>query len=95
MGTNQFFNLEERHIFSPTVINTARASFSRTHVNGSATNFNPALDLFPGPGAQMPPLRSHLSPASAPASPRLCLKTSSRTDFRKGTTWPGRVDPTA
>src|SRR5579864_1948454 len=31
-GANQFFNMEERHIFSPTVINVVRASFSRTNV---------------------------------------------------------------
>ena len=35
-GANQFFNLEERHIFSPTVVNVARGSFSRTHTTGAA-----------------------------------------------------------
>ncbi len=38
-GRNQFVTLSENHIFSPTVLNTARASFSRTPVN--------AIDIFP------------------------------------------------
>lgn len=50
VGTNQFMTIEERHIFSPTVINTVRASFSRTHVTGSGVDFHPALELFPGSG---------------------------------------------
>jgi len=47
-GTNQFFNMEERHIFSPTVINLVRASFGRTNVAGTAGATHPALQLFPG-----------------------------------------------
>lgn len=35
-GRNQFFSLSENHIFSPSVLNTARFSFSRT--NDSAVN---------------------------------------------------------
>jgi hypothetical protein len=49
-GGNQFFNLENRHIFSPTVINIARASFSRTNVSATAGATHPALQLFPGAG---------------------------------------------
>jgi Carboxypeptidase regulatory-like domain len=50
IGTNQFATIEERHIFSPAVLNTTRVSFSRTNVSGQSTVFNPALDLFPGSG---------------------------------------------
>jgi hypothetical protein len=49
-GTNQFFNMEERHIFSPSVINIARGSFSRTNVAATAGATHPALQLFPGAG---------------------------------------------
>jgi hypothetical protein len=49
-GANQFFSMEERHIFSPRVINLARASFSRTNVAGQAGATHPALQLFPGAG---------------------------------------------
>ena len=49
-GTNQFFNLEDRHIFSPSVINIVRASFSRTNVFAAAGATHPALQLFPGAG---------------------------------------------
>jgi hypothetical protein len=47
-GANQFFNMEERHIFSPTVINVARASFGRTNVSGVTGAIHTALQLFPG-----------------------------------------------
>ncbi len=50
IGANQFFNLEERHIFSPNVVNLARASFSRTHVTGAALATHPALQMYPGTG---------------------------------------------
>lgn len=49
-GSNQFFNLEERRIFSPTVINIARGSFSRTNVSALAGATHQALQLFPGSG---------------------------------------------
>jgi carboxypeptidase family protein len=49
-GTNQFFNLEERHIFSPTVINTVRASFSRTNVSATAGAIHAAMQMFPAAG---------------------------------------------
>src|SRR5665213_1346074 len=49
-GANQFATVEERHIFSPTVINVARASFSRTNVAATAPVTHPALQLFPGAG---------------------------------------------
>lgn len=35
-GSNQFANVEDRHIFSPSVINIARSSFSRTNVSAIA-----------------------------------------------------------
>ena len=38
-GRNEFATLSENHLFSPTVLNTARMSFSRTPTN--------AVDLFP------------------------------------------------
>lgn len=47
---NQFFNTEERHIFSPTVINIARVSFSRTNIAATAGDTHPALQFFPGAG---------------------------------------------
>jgi len=50
VGSNQFFNWEERHIFSPAVVNVARASFSRTNVSATAGATHPALQLFPGAG---------------------------------------------
>ena len=50
VGSNQFLNIEERHIFSPTVINIVRASFSRTNVAATAGATHPALQLFPGSG---------------------------------------------
>jgi carboxypeptidase family protein len=49
-GHNQFFNMEERHIFSPTKINTIHAGFGRTLVTGAATHSYPAMQFFPGSG---------------------------------------------
>ena len=49
-GTSQFFNTEERHIFSPTVINVLRASFSRTNVAAVPGATHPALQMYPGSG---------------------------------------------
>ena len=49
-GANQFFNMEERHIFSPNVINVVRGSFSRTNVSAIAGATHTALQLFPGAG---------------------------------------------
>jgi hypothetical protein len=49
-GANQFFNTEERHIFSPNVINVVRGSFSRTNVSALAGATHTALQLFPGAG---------------------------------------------
>jgi len=49
-GRNQFFNMEERHIFSSSKINTLRAGFSRVLVTGVATNSYPAMQFFPGSG---------------------------------------------
>ena len=49
-GHNQFFNIEERHIFSPSKINTLHAGYARTLVTGAATNSFPAMQFFPGSG---------------------------------------------
>ncbi len=49
-GANQFFNFEERHIFSPTVINVVRLSFSRTNAYSSAALTHTALQMYPGAG---------------------------------------------
>ena len=49
-GNNQFFTLEERHIFSPTLVNLLRASFSRTDFTAASQNSYPALQFFPGQG---------------------------------------------
>jgi Carboxypeptidase regulatory-like domain/TonB-dependent Receptor Plug Domain/TonB dependent receptor len=49
---NQYFTTEEKHIFSPTVLNLARISYVRTHSGGQTTGSVPALDLFPGSGRQ-------------------------------------------
>jgi hypothetical protein len=48
LGDNQFATTEEKHIFSPTLINTARVSFSRTKVTASEVDSYPALQFFPG-----------------------------------------------
>jgi hypothetical protein len=50
LGINQFITMEERHIFSPTMVNTLRASFSRTDFTAAATNSYAALQFFPGQG---------------------------------------------
>ena len=42
--------MEERHIFSPTIINTLHASFSRTNANSSAALTHTALQMYPGAG---------------------------------------------
>ncbi len=48
LGDNQFATTEEKHIFSATMVNTARVSFSRTKVTASEVNSYPALQFFPG-----------------------------------------------
>jgi len=52
---NQFLTVEERHIFSPTVVNTARASFARqvssaTQPGIATANGTDPLQFFPGHG---------------------------------------------
>jgi len=42
--------MEERHIFSPTVVNVPRGSFSRTNSSSSAALTHPALQMYPGSG---------------------------------------------
>ncbi len=48
LGDNQFATTEEKHIFSATLVNAARVSFSRTKVTASEVNSYPALQFFPG-----------------------------------------------
>jgi hypothetical protein len=48
LGDNQFATAEEKHIFSATLVNTARVSFSRTKVTASEVDSYPALQFFPG-----------------------------------------------
>jgi hypothetical protein len=48
LGDNQFATTEEKHIFSPTTVNTARVSFSRAKVVASEVQKSAALDFFPG-----------------------------------------------
>jgi hypothetical protein len=50
---NQWFTLAENHIFSPTVLNTARFSFSRTH--SSTTLLNSGLTQNNGLGPELVP----------------------------------------
>lgn len=52
IGTNQFANVEERHLFSPTVVNVARVSFSRTHVFSPLIIQHPALQFVPDYGRE-------------------------------------------
>jgi len=47
-GGNQFFSMEERHIFSPTVVNVVRGSFSRTNAASAAGLTHTALQMYPG-----------------------------------------------
>jgi outer membrane receptor protein involved in Fe transport len=49
---NQFATLEERHIFSPSLVNLARVSFSRPDASASTTGSTAPLDFFPGSGRQ-------------------------------------------
>jgi hypothetical protein len=46
-GANQFFTLEERHIFSPTVVNVLRGSFSRTNSYSTTAATHKALTMYP------------------------------------------------
>jgi hypothetical protein len=50
IGRNQFATTEWKRIISPTLINTARVSFSRPNTSDSIVNTFPALQLFPGAG---------------------------------------------
>ena len=47
-GGNQFFTMEERHIFSPTVVNVLRGSFSRTNAHSNTAETHTALEMYPG-----------------------------------------------
>jgi hypothetical protein len=44
---NIYYTMEEKHIFSPTVINVLRASFVRTNSSATAPNNTPALRWYP------------------------------------------------
>jgi hypothetical protein len=48
---NQYFSLEERRVFSPTLVNSLRFSFTRTNERASTTGETPALNLI-GAGRQ-------------------------------------------
>jgi hypothetical protein len=54
-GAMQFITLSETHIFSPTVLNTARFSFSRNLTSGNSTTTSPITDphVLTQPGQQM------------------------------------------
>ena len=45
---NQYLTLSENHIFSPTVLNTARLSFSRTNVHTAGVDKVPGPSITPG-----------------------------------------------
>jgi hypothetical protein len=45
---NHYATIEERHIFSPTVINLARVSFVRPEDSAATSGSTPALQYFPG-----------------------------------------------
>lgn len=45
--SNQYATVEERHIFSPTLLNLVRASFVRTSENSNLDSNQPGLSFFP------------------------------------------------
>ncbi len=47
---NNYATVEERHIFSPTLVNIAYASYVRNAESGGSPAVNPALQWFPGEG---------------------------------------------
>src|SRR5581483_5350257 len=49
-GFDHFATIEWRRVISPTLLNTARVSFSRPNTADYAVNSFPALQLFPGSG---------------------------------------------
>ena len=51
-GSNAFTTAEWRRILSPTMVNVARFSFSRTSTVASTTSSTPVLQFFPGSGRQ-------------------------------------------
>lgn len=52
LNRNQFFTVEERHILSNTLINTARISYSRPVTSGLTLTSQPAMNFYPGTGRQ-------------------------------------------
>jgi hypothetical protein len=52
INRNQFFTVEERHILSTTLINTARISYSRPVTSGVTLTSDPAINFYPGTGRQ-------------------------------------------
>ncbi len=49
-GQNHFATIEWRRIISPTIVNTARESFSRPNTGDYIVNSFPALQIYPGSG---------------------------------------------
>jgi hypothetical protein len=49
---NHFATIQERHFFSPAVINLAQVSFNRPNENGSTTGQTSPLNYWPGSGLQ-------------------------------------------
>ena len=49
-GQNHFATIEWRRIISPTIVNTARESFSRPNTGDYIVNTFPALQIYPGAG---------------------------------------------
>jgi outer membrane receptor protein involved in Fe transport len=47
-SANHYFTINERHIFSPTLVNTFSASFTRPNTTQQQPNTFPALQMFPG-----------------------------------------------
>jgi len=87
---NHFATIEWRRIISPTLLNTARVSFSRPNTAELATDFHPALQMFPGIG------RADAAVAITGISPLgqviFAPPYRSKTGLRKPTTWCGRME---
>ena len=49
---NQYFTAEERHVFSPSLVNQARFGFVRPVQTAQVNGETPALDFFPGTGRE-------------------------------------------
>jgi hypothetical protein len=49
---NQYFTLQEKHLFSSNVVNEARFAFVRTFEDSLTVGSSPVLDFFPGSGRE-------------------------------------------